>query len=249
MNRISQREMRNDSAAILRRVAAGESFVVTNGGKDAAMLLPIMTSPREQMIATGELTAATEGFDPAGWEMVETDGDSEHVLQGASGDAVVLVYLDTSAILRSIAPNEPHHAAVLQWFVASSAASFAASDLTVTELQRYCSLTGINPRIPLQRLTGVNLISVSKTLLKDAADIPHPAAPWTGARVQLRTLDAIHIAAATKVGADGFLSYDQHQSLAASQHWQGFAMHHPGLPDRWYESQPGGREPVARGPT
>jgi prevent-host-death family protein len=85
MNRISQREMRNDSASILRRVAEGESFVVTNGGQDAAMLLPITMSSREQMIATGELAPATEPFDPSGWDLVETDGDSAEVLQELRG--------------------------------------------------------------------------------------------------------------------------------------------------------------------
>lgn len=41
MPTIPHRELRNDSAAILRRVEAGESFVVTNNGRPIAELVPI----------------------------------------------------------------------------------------------------------------------------------------------------------------------------------------------------------------
>ena len=41
---ISQRELRNDSAAVLRAVQAGQSFVVTRNGVPVAELRPV--SPR-----------------------------------------------------------------------------------------------------------------------------------------------------------------------------------------------------------
>ncbi len=37
------------------------------------------------LIAAGELTPATEPFDPAGWEVVQTDGDSAEVLEALRG--------------------------------------------------------------------------------------------------------------------------------------------------------------------
>ena len=37
---ISQREMRNNSGEVLRRVAAGESFIITNDGVEVAELIP-----------------------------------------------------------------------------------------------------------------------------------------------------------------------------------------------------------------
>ena len=43
---ISQRELRNDNAEIMRRVEAGESFVVTRNGKPIASLVPLGTSKR-----------------------------------------------------------------------------------------------------------------------------------------------------------------------------------------------------------
>ena len=62
MDTISQREMRNNSATILRRVAAGESFVITNGGVEVAKLVPYSSdqhAERQQLIADGVLRART----------------------------------------------------------------------------------------------------------------------------------------------------------------------------------------------
>jgi len=43
---ISQRELRNDNAEIMRRVEAGESFVVTRNGKPVADLVPHGVPPK-----------------------------------------------------------------------------------------------------------------------------------------------------------------------------------------------------------
>ncbi len=40
MRTIAQRDLRNDNAEIMRRVEAGESFVVTRNGKPIATLVP-----------------------------------------------------------------------------------------------------------------------------------------------------------------------------------------------------------------
>lgn len=45
MERIPQRELRNDISAVLRRVSAGERLRVTVAGRDAADLVPIDDSP------------------------------------------------------------------------------------------------------------------------------------------------------------------------------------------------------------
>lgn len=42
---ISQRELRNDNAEIMRRVEAGESFTVTRNGKPIADLVPHPAPP------------------------------------------------------------------------------------------------------------------------------------------------------------------------------------------------------------
>lgn len=58
MDTISQRQLRNDSGAILRRVQAGESFVITNNGVEVAQLVPFKSrsSPeRDALISSGVL--------------------------------------------------------------------------------------------------------------------------------------------------------------------------------------------------
>jgi prevent-host-death family protein len=45
MDRIPQRELRNDVSSVLRRVMAGEHLRVTVSGRDAADLVPIETAP------------------------------------------------------------------------------------------------------------------------------------------------------------------------------------------------------------
>ncbi|GAA4683166.1 type II toxin-antitoxin system prevent-host-death family antitoxin [Nocardioides nanhaiensis] len=44
MRTISQRELRNDNASVVREVEAGESFVVTRRGVPVARLVPIAAS-------------------------------------------------------------------------------------------------------------------------------------------------------------------------------------------------------------
>jgi len=55
---ISQRQLRNQSGDVLRRVAAGESFVIANGGVPTAVLTPVRPSLHEQLVASGQLTPA-----------------------------------------------------------------------------------------------------------------------------------------------------------------------------------------------
>lgn len=45
MNRIPQRELRNNVSAVLRRVMRGERLRVTVAGRDAADLVPIEDAP------------------------------------------------------------------------------------------------------------------------------------------------------------------------------------------------------------
>ena len=64
MNVISQRQMRNDSGAILRRVEAGESFVITNRGVEVARLVPFYSRhnvERDALVQAGVLAARRIG--------------------------------------------------------------------------------------------------------------------------------------------------------------------------------------------
>ncbi|MBI4898505.1 MAG: type II toxin-antitoxin system prevent-host-death family antitoxin [Actinobacteria bacterium] len=57
MNRVTHREMRNQSGEILRRVAAGESIEVTNRGRVAALIVPPQRS-LEALVERGEVRIA-----------------------------------------------------------------------------------------------------------------------------------------------------------------------------------------------
>jgi prevent-host-death family protein len=61
---VSQREMRNNSGELLRRVAEGESVLVTNNGVPAAVLVPARSDVRTRLTASGRLRVGT-GLDLA----------------------------------------------------------------------------------------------------------------------------------------------------------------------------------------
>lgn len=51
--------MRNNSGELLRRVAAGESVLVTNDGVPAAVLVPAAAGLRDRLQASGRLRVGT----------------------------------------------------------------------------------------------------------------------------------------------------------------------------------------------
>ena len=58
MDTIAHRELRNDSSAILARVAAGESIAVTNRGQVAAVLIPPPASELDRVRLASALRPA-----------------------------------------------------------------------------------------------------------------------------------------------------------------------------------------------
>jgi len=64
MDAIGIRELRQRASDYLRRVAAGETFEVTDRGRPVALLIPIPhSSPLEQLRAAGEMEEATGSTD------------------------------------------------------------------------------------------------------------------------------------------------------------------------------------------
>jgi prevent-host-death family protein len=59
MDRVTHREMRNNSGEILRRVAAGETIEVTNNGRVAAHIIPPPKSILDELEEQGQLTRPT----------------------------------------------------------------------------------------------------------------------------------------------------------------------------------------------
>lgn len=55
---ITHRQLRNESAEVLRRVADGETIVVTNHGRPAAVIGPPQSDPLARLAAEGGLRPA-----------------------------------------------------------------------------------------------------------------------------------------------------------------------------------------------
>lgn len=88
MEIISQRQMRNDSSSILRRVEAGESFIITNRGVEVAKLVPFHSrgsAERDALVRSGVLVARRVGHVDLP-DLVETDLDIDAILDDLRGD-------------------------------------------------------------------------------------------------------------------------------------------------------------------
>ena len=78
MRTISQRELRNDNAAVMRAVEAGESFLVTRNGAPVAVVKPVS----EAELGTGLPFArqARRAADFRAWPRVASTVESAEIL-------------------------------------------------------------------------------------------------------------------------------------------------------------------------
>ena len=60
MEEITHRQMRNESADVLRRVAGGETILVTNNGQPAAVISPPPDDALTLLVASGQLREAVD---------------------------------------------------------------------------------------------------------------------------------------------------------------------------------------------
>lgn len=89
MTTIPHRELRNNSAEILRRVAAGEIIDVTNNGKLVATLSPPVTDPVERLRLQGKLRPALPHVnfrDLVSEHAVKLDVTTEEILADLRGE-------------------------------------------------------------------------------------------------------------------------------------------------------------------
>lgn len=70
---IRQSELRNDNAAIMRRVAAGERFTVTVNGVAVADLVPHRRDDRRRAIPSAEIDELLRGLPPIDLERWNSD--------------------------------------------------------------------------------------------------------------------------------------------------------------------------------
>lgn len=80
METIAQRELRNDNAAIMRRVEAGESFVITRNGRPIADLVPHGTPARRMTV--GELQERMRALPPIDVDQWYADRAADDLIFG-----------------------------------------------------------------------------------------------------------------------------------------------------------------------
>lgn len=119
-------------------------------------------------------------------------------------------YLDTSAAVKLVV--EERGSKALRSWIARTRASIVSSDLTRTELLRV-TRRGAPERMPQARavLDSLILITLPTQLFERAADLEPDL---------LRSLDALHLAAALDLGddLDGIVTYDDRLGAAAVAH-------------------------------
>ncbi len=123
------------------------------------------------------------------------------------------VYLDTSAAVK-LFKQEPESAALDHWLAGRGAALVLTSDLTRCELRRALEAAGVGPgsrREAEEWLADCALIRLTRELC-DRAGMLAPSA-------QLRSPDALHMAAALSLGRAlaAFIAYDRRLAAAADQ--------------------------------
>ncbi len=115
------------------------------------------------------------------------------------------VYIDTSAaakLLRAEAESE-----ALREFCNTDDLTLTATDLLDTELHRFGRRHGLDPDDVDMVLDGITLYELDRAMFTQAGRLPDP---------HLRTLDALHVAGALRLGAEAMLAYDR-RVLAAAQ--------------------------------
>ena len=125
---------------------------------------------------------------------------------------MALFYLDTSALVKLVREEQQSNA--LSLFV--EGADIVSSELVLAELPRAIRRAVANdPELSLDALIeqagdvldALAILPIDQAILDGAGGLPEPA---------LRTLDAIHVAAALTLSPiDAFVTYDERQSAAA----------------------------------
>jgi hypothetical protein len=116
-------------------------------------------------------------------------------------------YLDTSAALKLLI--EEDESAALARAIDEAAPDLVACWLLETELRRAASrLPGLRQEAVTEFLDGVDLYEMPGSLFREAGLLP-------GAN--LRSLDALHLAAAIRIGVDQVLTYDARMAASATE--------------------------------
>lgn len=133
----------------------------------------------------------------------------------------VILYCDSSALVKLVV-NEPESAELEAWLGSQSEPVLVSSVLARTEVVRAVARTDPDAvHLAVDLLAAVSVVELDVLLADEAAQLD-PA--------ELRSLDALHMAAALRLGPalGSMISYDERMLDAARRH--GVAVAHPGRP-------------------
>lgn len=123
-------------------------------------------------------------------------------------------YLDTSVALFLMLRQSR---SALNWYATTAADTVASSRLLSLECARVLRRDGLDPAIAEQLTEEIVLLNVDNRLLAEAAAIgPH-----------VKTLDALHLASAMRLGVDGVTLVTHDRTMLAVGHALGFEVLDP----------------------
>ena len=120
----------------------------------------------------------------------------------------MITYLDTPAVAKLLADEAETSAlrAHLDDRTASGDADLVSACLLETELRSKATRTGIPQTAVTDVLSRLGLLDMDRSVFRDAGLLIDAS---------LRSLDALHLAAALHAGANEFITYDTRQQAAA----------------------------------
>lgn len=127
------------------------------------------------------------------------------------------VYVDTSAAAKLLV-HEPETAALTEWLdhALGDEILLVSSLLLETELRRFAQRTAITQGAVTDLLQMINLTELPPSLFHEAGILPGDG---------LRSLDALHLASAARIGVAGLVTYDARMAEGARA--LGIPLHQP----------------------
>ena len=117
----------------------------------------------------------------------------------------MIAYVESSAAVKLLV-DERESAALVSWLRQPD--TTVSTLLTETEIRRSAQRLGYDQKAVTEVLDGMHLFEIERIDYSSAGLLPGR---------DLRSLDALHIAAAVRLGVDFFVTYDARQATAATE--------------------------------
>lgn len=117
----------------------------------------------------------------------------------------MIAYVESSAAVKLLV-DERESAALLSWLTQPN--DTVSTLLTETEMRRSAQRLGYDQTAVTEVLDGMQLFEVERADYSSAGLLPGR---------DLRSLDALHLAVAVRLGVDCFVTYDARQAAAAAE--------------------------------